>query len=350
MYSDHNDKKQTIGSQGCGPTSMAMIVSTLTGNEVTPVELCEYSTENGYLTYDSGTKWTFFASVAKKYDINCKQTASYTVAKKALESGKMVIASMKPGRFTSGGHFVVLSGTETREGQTWYTVYDPNMDNNRYGSNSSEIEQGLEDDGIVKAVDSVIESEAKQYWIFDAPAPEQQAPSNSNARQKGLSEAAVEFLHGSEGFSGYVYKDVAGLDTIGYGHLIKPGETFNEPISKEEALELYNKDVGKFTTAVDNFEKEYNVKLTQNQYEAMVSFSYNLGENIWKENTTIKSLILSGNYTEQEIKDAFGLFCKYRDRETQEYVRSRGVYNRRIDEAELFLYGDYERRTDRALP
>src|SRR5690606_9302079 len=96
---------------------------------------------------------------------------------------------------------------------------------------------------------------------------------------KELSNNAVKFLHGSEGFSAYVYKDQAGKDTIGYGHLIKPGEKFKEPMSEEEARALYNKDIKKFIDAVNEFDTKYSLNLTQNQFDALVSFTYNLGEN-----------------------------------------------------------------------
>lgn len=66
MYSKKNDKSQTIGTSGCGPTSMAMILSTLLGREITPVELCDFALKNGYRTLDSGTSWMFYKAVAKE--------------------------------------------------------------------------------------------------------------------------------------------------------------------------------------------------------------------------------------------------------------------------------------------
>jgi len=167
MYSNHGDKSQTIGSSGCGPTAMAMVISTLTGKKVTPVEMCEFAVKNNYRTYDNGTAWGFFGAAAKEYDIKCVQTDDFSKVKEALSDGKhIVIASMGKGHFTQGGHFVVLTSVETKGGNDWYTVFDPNIDNKRYG-NDGMIEQGIKDDGVVKAIDKVLKLEAKSYWIFE---------------------------------------------------------------------------------------------------------------------------------------------------------------------------------------
>lgn len=167
MYSNHGDKNQTIGSSGCGPTAMAMVVSTLTGKKVTPVEMCEFAVKKNYRTYNNGTAWGFFGAAAKEYDIKCVQTGDFSKVKEALSDGKhIVIASMGKGHFTQGGHFVVLTSVETKNGSNWYTVYDPNIDNSNY-KNDGKIEQGIKNDGIVKAIESVFTSEGKQYWIFE---------------------------------------------------------------------------------------------------------------------------------------------------------------------------------------
>ncbi|WP_159081753.1 glycoside hydrolase family protein [Paenibacillus sp. CAA11] len=354
MYSSSNDKSQTIAKSACGPTSLAMILSTITGKQILPPDLSNWAVKHGYRTSKSGTSWGFFKAAAKQYDVQCVQTGSLDEVKKALKDGNhLVIASMGPGHFTGGGHFIVLTDVDTKNGEDWYSVLDPNMDNRAY-KNDGKIQQGTKNDGSVEAVGSVFKAEAKQYWIFTYKdkAPTTPPPSNnqnvqnptSGGKANTISVNGVKFLHGSEGYSAYKYKDQAGKWTIGYGHLIRPGEKFKEPMSQEEAIKLYEKDIQKFIKSVNEFQSKYNLKLTQNQFDALVSFTYNLGENIWEGKTTLKSLIVSGKYTDQELKEAFGRFCK------ADGKRSRGLYNRRIDEAEVFLYGEYTRRTDRLLP
>jgi hypothetical protein len=167
MYSNHNDSTQTISSSGCGPTSMAMVVSTLNGTQVKPPVLCQYALDNGFRTYDDGTAWGFFASAASQYGINCRQVSSLSEVKTALSDGEhMVIASMGPKHFTGEGHFIALNGVETINGTDWYSVIDPNKNNTRYG-NDGKINVGTPNDGYVKARSDVFTSEAVQYWIFD---------------------------------------------------------------------------------------------------------------------------------------------------------------------------------------
>lgn len=344
MYSKNNDKSQTIGTSACGPTSMAIILSTLLGREITPVELCDFAVKHGYRTLDSGTSWGFYKAVAKEYGLECVQTSSLSEVKKALGAGKsMVVSSMGKGHFTKGGHFIVINGMESKGDDIWFSILDPNSKNSSYGKDGKVIE-GTKNDGKVQAIESVIKSESKQYWIFTNPKP----LNVKEAKVKELSNNAVKFLHGSESYSAYVYKDQGGKDTIGYGHLIQPGEKFKEPMSEEEARALYNKDIKKFINAVYEFDTKYSLNLTQNQFDALVIFTYNLGENFWKGDSTLKKLLISGKYTNEELMKAFGMYHKV----TEDGVKkaSRGLYNRRIDEAEVFLYAEYKRDTSRPLP
>ncbi|MDP3013624.1 MAG: lysozyme, partial [Candidatus Subteraquimicrobiales bacterium] len=74
-----------------------------------------------------------------------------------------------------------------------------------------------------------------------------------------VSQAGLNFIAGYEGFSATTYKDVAGLPTIGYGHLIKSGESFGT-LSNDAALKLLRKDASFAVNAVNKYVK---VSLTQ---------------------------------------------------------------------------------------
>ena len=111
----------TIGHSGCGPTSMAIVISTLSGSTVTPAVLAAWSDEKGYLvtTYtddgvDNSTSHSFIPAAAKEYNLSCKGLAKGSGTKQKLVSellkGKLIVAIMGPGQFTKGGHFIVLSG------------------------------------------------------------------------------------------------------------------------------------------------------------------------------------------------------------------------------------------------
>lgn len=87
-----------------------------------------------------------------------------------------------------------------------------------------------------------------------------------------------------EGFEPEIYLDAAGLPTIGYGHLIRKGEhkMFENGISEEEADALLADDVQIAERAVLRL---INVPLTNNQFNALVSFTFNLGSGALQRST-----------------------------------------------------------------
>lgn len=112
-YSTHTSS-QTIGNSGCGPSSMAMIMATFIDKSITPVEMCKLSVDNGYRTYSSGTSWSFFEFVFKKYSKFAKfvKTTSIPTLKAALEQGALAVCSMNSndnGFWTKGGWVKVAS-------------------------------------------------------------------------------------------------------------------------------------------------------------------------------------------------------------------------------------------------
>ena len=73
--------------------------------------------------------------------------------------------------------------------------------------------------------------------------------------------------------------------TIGYGHLIKPGENFSGGITERVATELLRADIATAQRAVQN---NITVPLTQNQYDALVIFAYNIGAKNFANSTVVK--------------------------------------------------------------
>lgn len=106
-YTAISSAKQTIGSRGCGPTSMADIMATWIDKAITPVEMCEYALKHGYRTQNNGTAWAFFKSIATAYGFSALvQTKSMATAREAIKGGALVVASMGPGYWTNGGHYI----------------------------------------------------------------------------------------------------------------------------------------------------------------------------------------------------------------------------------------------------
>ena len=73
--------------------------------------------------------------------------------------------------------------------------------------------------------------------------------------------------------------------TIGYGHLIKPGENFRNGITESVATELLRSDIAVAEHAVQN---NIDVMLSQNQYDALVSLAYNIGSKNFTDSTVVK--------------------------------------------------------------
>ena len=121
-YTIIGSASQTIGSSGCGPTSMSDIMASWINCAITPVEMCAYAIAHGFRTKDSGTAWGFFKSIADAYGFTgFVQTKSMATARVALKAGALVVASMGPGYWTSAGHFICLWKTD----DTYMYACDP---------------------------------------------------------------------------------------------------------------------------------------------------------------------------------------------------------------------------------
>ena len=108
-----------------------------------------------------------------------------------------------------------------------------------------------------------------------------------------ISKNGIAIIIQFEGFSAEAYFCPAGKKTIGYGHVILSGETFdNDKISLGEAHELLAKDIEWVEEAIH---ESVNVELTQNQYDALCSFIYNVGANAFEKSTLLR-LLNSSDY------------------------------------------------------
>lgn len=108
-----------------------------------------------------------------------------------------------------------------------------------------------------------------------------------------ISQEGLALVKRFEGFSPTVYLDIAGLPTIGYGHLVKKGEVY-ERISEVEAEILLKRDITIAERAVLRF---IHVKLAQRQFDALVSFTLNLGAGALQR-STLRVKLNRGEYDE----------------------------------------------------
>lgn len=157
---------------------------------------------------------------------------------------------------------------------------------------------------------------------------------NAGAGNLNVSDSMIKFIEQEEGFSANSYMGVDSWNqTTGYGHVIKQGENFGGvALTQAGAENLLRSDL---KSCVNSVSKEFKgVNLTQNQFDALVSFSYNLGTNIWSKAPKLTSDIKAGA-SPSVLKEDF-LNCSYCGGKVVQ-----GLVNRRLDEWKIFSYGEY---------
>ncbi len=156
-----------------------------------------------------------------------------------------------------------------------------------------------------------------------------EAPIKAESDKKySLSTNGIELLAQFEGLKLEAYLDSVRIPTIGYGTIKYPNGTrvkLGDKITKAQALEYKQHDLKEFESTVNTGVK---VPLTQNQYDALVSLSYNIGSGAFKGSTLLKKLN-SGDY--KGAADAFLSWVNAGGKKVQ------GLVNRRQKERELFL-------------
>jgi lysozyme len=115
-----------------------------------------------------------------------------------------------------------------------------------------------------------------------------------------ISQNGTKLLGEWEGLRTEVYDDAAELPTIGVGHLITQDERdsskitiqgqavdYRQGLSEQAVLDLLAQDLERFEAAVND---GVQVALAQNQFDALVSFAFNVGVQAFKTSTLLKKL------------------------------------------------------------
>jgi lysozyme len=140
----------------------------------------------------------------------------------------------------------------------------------------------------------------------------------------------VELIKKFEGFRAAPYKCPAGVPTIGYGATFYPGgkkvTMADKSISESEATDLLKSMLTSFEKYVDSYCRD---DINQNQFDALVSFAYNLGPANLKSSTLLKKV--NANPADPTIKDEFMKWTKAGGKVLK------GLVTRRTAEAELYF-------------
>lgn len=110
-----NQNGYCIAKAGCGPTSMAVVITSLTGKWVTPLDTAIWGYQHGFYSRE-GSAHEMIPAMATAYGLRCQGAGTdYQAIKKALKAGKPVVCLMGPGYFTRGGHFMVLVAIDNND-------------------------------------------------------------------------------------------------------------------------------------------------------------------------------------------------------------------------------------------
>lgn len=141
-----------------------------------------------------------------------------------------------------------------------------------------------------------------------------------------ISQRGIDLIKSFEGFRAQSYKCLVTEKyfTIGYGHY-GPDVRLGQVITKAQAEELLMKDLERFVAAVNKY--DYTYDFNQNEFDALVSFTYNLGEGCLNQVTDNK------RRTKAQIAEKMLLYYNSGGK------RIEGLVRRRKAEHDLFLSG-----------
>lgn len=149
------------------------------------------------------------------------------------------------------------------------------------------------------------------------------------------SDECIEFIKEHEGFADSVYDDGTGW-YIGYGSAVD-GDAYPDGLTEADAEELLRDKMDEFAEYVNAFLDKYDVSVTQGQFDALCSMTYNFGPSWLSTANRLPSYLANGieGYTDREIVNAFAAWCHFGGEINE------GLLKRRIAEAQMFLYDDY---------
>lgn len=145
-----------------------------------------------------------------------------------------------------------------------------------------------------------------------------------------LGSKGLELIKSFEGFYSKPYLDPIGIPTIGYGATYYPNKKKvtmkDKPLTEKEASDLLKEMMVTYENDVKRLVKR---ELNQNQFDALVSFTYNLGSANLGKSTLLKKI--NANPCDKTIKDEFLKWNKAGGKVLN------GLTRRRNAEAELYF-------------
>ena len=134
-------------------------------------------------------------------------------------------------------------------------------------------------------------------------------------------QKGINLIKECEGCRLTAYKDAVGVWTIGYGHTTNVRQ--GDKITQAEADALLVKDIARYESTINNANEKYNYDFNENEFSALVSFAFNIGN--------IIQLTQNGKRSKAEIAEKMLLYVKAGGKTLP------GLVSRRKRERELFL-------------
>ncbi len=144
-----------------------------------------------------------------------------------------------------------------------------------------------------------------------------------------MSPQGLARIRRREAFVPRVYDDGVGNRTVGYGHMLRPGESFPGALTDAQAQELFARDVERIVNPVLD---RIRIPLTQNQVDALGSFIFNVGPGNFS-----RSVLPNLNRGDHPgVIARIKQFIKGRNQRTGERITLRGLLRRREEEVALY--------------
>ena len=113
----------------------------------------------------------------------------------------------------------------------------------------------------------------------------------SSVESRRASDDIIDSISRWEGYRAGAYTDelsYSKVQTIGYGYTFYSGAIIYNNITKTEAWsQLVNAINGSYTNDVNRYINNYKIKTNQQQFDAMISFSYNIGSGYWNSSGSV---------------------------------------------------------------
>jgi lysozyme len=150
-----------------------------------------------------------------------------------------------------------------------------------------------------------------------------------------VSDDCIDFIKSLEGFSATLYRDEVGVLTLGYG---MTGEEIQgiSSVTEEKATSML-KDLinNKYANVIKEDLDNKIVILSQNEFDALVSFAYNCGTAGLLGSTLYKNVVAG-------VRDSATIRSNFQAWSNGDGMRIEGLYRRRTKEAAMFLNANYE--------